>query len=86
MTVEQMVAAVKAAAKGKPEKPTKGLTEWTGNADLAKAMAALGFTVVEAVSTATSPGATGRVYWRLNCNGNRFRGIVKLLRASGAAV
>jgi len=81
MTSAEMVAMVR--AQGKTEKPTKGLTEWTRNATLAEAMGAMGFTVVY---VAEPTNGTSAPYWRLNCNGNRFRAIVKLLRDAGAQV
>ncbi len=82
MTVAQMVELVRVAAQGKAEKPTKGLTSWTDNRALAETMSALGFTVVET----PSKSKPGTVYWKLNCNGNRFRAIILSLRAAGAPV
>ena len=81
MTSAEMVELVR--AQGKTEKPTKGMTEWTNDPVLAEAMGVVGFRV-EYVATPTN--GTTRPYWRLNCNGNRFRAIIMLLRAAGREV
>lgn len=82
MNANEMVELVR--AQNKVEKPTKGLTEWTTNETLAQAMKLLGFTVVETPATSymVSIGHSGN-YWKLNCNGNRFRAIKDLIRAAG---